>query len=432
MSLFGELRRRISSFFRRDDIDRDLRAEMEFHRDMKTEKYRSQGIEESEARARARRQFGNATLLQETGREAWGWTGVEQFLQDVRVALRSMRKTPSFTTASVLTLALGIGATVAVFGIVNAVLLRPFPYKDAGRLMIAPVSVPDFRDLRASTNTLDDLAIWASNLYAVRFGDDTEQILGAIVSDRFFPMLGTAELGRTLSAEDASQPVAVISHRLWTTRFGAVSSALGRTITANNDTFTIIGVMPADFQFPNGDYQLWVPFEHAMRATPGQAENRAFRIFRTLAHLKPGATRAQVRSEAAAISARLAKDYPDTNAESPLRFTPLREWIIGDTGTELAMLMAIAVFVLIIACTNVTNLMLARAVARTREFGVRVSLGAGGLRLLHQKLTESAVLALCGGALGVALAWWVLGLARRFIAADLPRISTASIDASVL
>ena len=224
MSWFGELRRRISSFFRRDDIDRDLRAEMEFHRDMKTEKYRSQGIEESEARARARRQFGNATLLQETGREAWGWTGVEQFLQDVRVALRSMRKTPSFTTASVLTLALGIGATVAVFGIVNAVLLRPFPYKDAGRLMIAPVSVPDFRDLRASTNTLDDLAIWASNLYAVRFGDDTEQILGAIVSDRFFPMLGTAELGRTLSAEDASQPVAVISHRLWTTRFGAVSS----------------------------------------------------------------------------------------------------------------------------------------------------------------------------------------------------------------
>src|SRR5690349_8485105 len=220
MDWFDEFRRRASSFFHRDEIDRELRAEMNFHVDMKARKYRSQGIEESEARDRARQQFGNVARFQEKGREAWGWTAVEQFLQDMRIALRSMRKTASFTAASVLTLALGIGATVAVFGILNAVLLRPFPYKDTDRLMVAPVSVLDFRDLRASTNTLDDLAIWASNLYAVRFGDETEQILGAIVSDRFFPMLGAAEHGRTFAFEDAYQPVAVISHRLWTTRFG--------------------------------------------------------------------------------------------------------------------------------------------------------------------------------------------------------------------
>src|SRR3954471_11143911 len=191
MGWFDELLRRTSSFFHRDEIARDLRAEMDFHVEMKAQKYRSQAIEHGDARARARQQFGNATQFQEKGREAWGWIAVEQFLQDVRVALRSMRKTASFTTASVLTLALGIGATVSVFGIVNAVLLRPLPYKDANRLMIAPISVPDFRDLRASTKTLDDLAIWASNLYSFRFGDDTEQILGAIVSDRFFPMLGS-------------------------------------------------------------------------------------------------------------------------------------------------------------------------------------------------------------------------------------------------
>ncbi|MBV8817267.1 MAG: ABC transporter permease, partial [Acidobacteriaceae bacterium] len=365
-------------------------------------------------------------------RDAWGWTAVEQFLQDARVALRSMRKTPSFTTAAVLTLALGMGATVAVFGIVNAVLLRPFPYNNADRLLIAPISVPDFRDLRASTTTLEDLAIWASNLYGVRFGDETEQVLGAIVSERFFPILGAAQLGRTFSMQDANQPVAVISHRLWKTRFAGDASALGKLITLNNESFTIIGIMPAGFQFPNGTFQLWVPFEHAMHATPEQKENRAFRIFRTLARRKQGVTTAQVYAEAAAISARLARDYPDTNAESPIRFTPLAKWILGDVGTGLAMLMATALLVLVIACANVANLMLARAVARAREFGVRVSVGAGRLQLLRQSLTESLVLALTGGILGVALASALLHLVPRLPAADLPRISTVSIDASVL
>jgi predicted permease len=432
MGWFDELRRRASSYFHRDEIDRDLKAEMDFHMEMKARKYRSEGMSDREARARARQQFGNTTQLHEQGREAWGWTAVEQFLQDVRVALRSMRKSASFTTASVFTLALGIGATVAVFGILNAVLLRPFPYKDAGHLMIAPVSVPDFRDLRASTNTLDDLAIWASNLYAVRFGDETEQILGAIVSDRFFPMLSAAERGRTFGMQDVYQPVAVISHRLWKTRFGGDSSALGKTITLNNETFTIVGIMPADFQFPSGAFQLWVPFDYAMQATPGQRENRGLRIFRTVVRVKPGATREQVQGEAAAISARLAKDYPDTNAESRIRFTPLREWILGDVRTGLAMLMATAAFVLAIACGNVANLMLARAVARTREFGLRASLGAGRMRLMRQNLTESFVLALSGSALGVALAYGLVHLATRLPGADLPRISTVSIDAPVL
>ena len=203
----------------------------------------------------------------------------------------------------------------------------------------------------------------------------------------------------------------MISHRLWKTRFEGDSSALGKTITLNNESFTIIGVMPADFQFPNGGFQLWVPFEHAMHATPGQGENRGFRIFRTVARVKAGATREQARGEAAAISARLAKDYPDTNAESPIRFTPLSEWVLGDVRTGLSMLMATAGLVLVIACTNVANLMLARAVSRTREFGVRVSLGAGRLRLVRQNLTESLILALTGGILGVALAYGLLNLA---------------------
>jgi putative ABC transport system permease protein len=226
--------------------------------------------------------------------------------------------------------------------------------------------------------------------------------------------------------------VVVLSQGLWSRRFGGDRNLIGRDLLLDGEKFTVIGVMPADFQFPNGAFQLWVPFEYAMRATPGQTENRAFRIFRTVAHVKRGATIEQARGEAAAISARLARDYPDTNAESPIRFTPLPEWVLGDVRVGLAMLMAIAAFVLVIACANVANLMLARAVARTREFGVRVSLGAGRLRLVRQNLTESLVLALTGGALGVALAYGLLRLVTRLPAADLPRISTVSVDAPVL
>src|SRR4051794_33741775 len=251
MSWFSELLRRVSSFFNREAIDRDLSAEMEFHLEMKAHKYQQEGLNASDARSQAHQQFGNATQFHESGREAWGWVAAEQFMQDVRIALRGMRRSTWFTAASVLTLAIGIGSTVAVFGIVNAVILRPFPYRNAERLLIAPISVPDFRDVTASASTLEDLSIWASNLYPVRFGDDIEQVHGAIVSEHFFPMLGSAELGRTFSAPDVYQPVVIISQRLWRTRFGASPAALGKTLTLNNEPYTIIGVMPNEFQFPS-------------------------------------------------------------------------------------------------------------------------------------------------------------------------------------
>ena len=432
MEWFKEFKRRIAFLRSREEFNRDLQEEMRFHVEMKAQKYRNEGLEDSAAQTKARRQFGNSTLLEEQGRQAWGWTGIEQVAQDLRIAVRSMRKATSLTVASVLTLALGIGANVAIFSIINAVLLRPFPYKDAERLMIAPISIPDFRDLRESTRSLDSVAIWASNQYSVRFSGEAEQVLGAVVSDQFFSMLGNPELGRTFAASEAYQPVAVISHRLWKTRFGGEGSVLGRTIPLNGESFTIIGVMPDDFQFPNAQFQLWVPIENAMRVTPAQTENRSFRIFRTLAHARPGISREQVDAEAAGISSRLAKDHPDTNADYKIRFTPLSEWILGDVRTGLGILMATAILVLVIASANVANLLLARAVARTREFGVRVSLGAGRLRLIRQSLTESLVIACTGGLLGVIFAYWLLELVPRFVTADLPRISTARVDGVVL
>ena len=430
MQWIQELCRRIAFRLRRREFDRDLADEMQFHIDMKAEKNRAQG--DADARRHAIRQFGNRTLLHEKSLDAWSWTAIEQFGHDLRFALRGMRKAPAFTTAAVLTLTLGIGVNVAIFSIVNAVLLRDLPYRDSDRLMLAPMSIPDYQDLRASTTVFDDTAVWASNQYSARIDGDPEQILGAIVSERFFPLLGQAALGRTFTASDNREPLVVISHGLWTRRFARDRSVLGKTIQLNNETFTIIGVMPADFQYPTAQFQLWVPFEQAMGVARAQTQNRAFRIFRVLAHRRPDASAAQVDAEILALSQRLEKDYPDTNAQVTIRFVPLADRLLGDFREGLTLLMATALLVLLIACANVANLMLARAVSRAREFSVRVAIGAGRFRLVRQNLTEGLALAACGGAAGLMLAAWLIRLIPRLPAADLPRISTVRIDGQVV
>ena len=201
-----------------------------------------------------------------------GWSAVEQFFQDLRHAVRGMKQAPAFTGAALLTLTLGIGVNAAVFGLVHAVLLRDLPYRDSSRLMVGRMSIPDYQDLRESTKVFDDAAIWASNQYRAHIDGEAEQVLGAIVSDRFFPMMGDAALGRTFSTSDARQPVAVISHSLWTTRFGATPSVLGKSLRLNDEVFTIIGVMPG-LVSERAPWQ-WVPLEHAMGAIPADAEPR--------------------------------------------------------------------------------------------------------------------------------------------------------------
>jgi predicted permease len=432
MHRIQQLIRRLSYLLHRRTFERDLSDEIQFHLEQRAEKDRAAGFTESGARSLALRQFGNPALLREQSREAWGWTTIEQFIQDLRQAVRGMRRAPAFTAAAVLTLTLGIGVVVAIFSIVNAVLLRDLPYRDANRLMVASVSIPDFDDLRKSTQVFDDAALWASNQYSARIDGDPEQILGAIVSDRFFPMLGKPALGRTFSSADSRQAVAVISHSLWTTRFGAAQTTLGKTIRLNGDVFTIVGIMPPDFQYPSAQFKLWVPLENAMAAAPAQLQNRAFRIFRVLAHLRPGVSNAQVDAEMKALSQRLEKDHPDTNAQVRIGFAPLSERLLGDFRPAVAMMMAAAILVLIIAWTNVANLMLARAVARTREFSVRVALGAARGRLMRQHLTEGLVLALSGGLAGLLLASWLIRLIPSLPVADLPRISTVEIDWTVV
>ena len=352
--------------------------------------------------------------------------------QDLRHAVRFFRKSPGFAGLAIATLALGIGANTAMFSIVRGVLLRPLPYRDADRLMTANLSLPDYRDLASSARSFDGSAVWASNLYNFIRGAESEQVLGGVVSTGFFPLLASPSLGRTFLPEDAHLPRVVLSDSLWRSHFGADPGVLGRTMNLNGTIYTVIGVMPREFEFPRGDFRLWVPFEHALASTPQQLENRSLRIFRVLARRAPGVSEQQANTEAAAISRRLQKDFPATNAGVEIRFRSISEALLGSVRPALVVLLATVGLVLLIACANVANLTLARASGREREIAVRSALGAGRSRLMRLLLTESVALALAGGALGALGAFQAVSLFPRFAPAGMPRLGGVHVDGLVL
>jgi putative ABC transport system permease protein len=352
--------------------------------------------------------------------------------QDLRFGIRMMLKHRAFTLVAVTALALGVGANTAIFSIVNSVLLRPLPYNDSQRLMVANLSVPDFEDLKGSSSVFDRMAIWASNQYRVSFDDGSKQLLGALVSQDFMPMLGAPEIGRTFKPEEGRDQLALISHDLWKSRFGGAPEVLGKAITLNGEPHTIIGVMPPEFQFPSQDFKIWVPFASAMAKAPEQSANRQLRIFRALAHLKPGIERSQVEAEMNAFSKRLQQEYPRTNEGVRTQFTPIYERIVGDVRPALLVLLGTVGFILLIACANVANLSLARMTTRERELAIRIALGAKRFRIARQLLTESLLLALLGGALGLAFAKLGIELLPTLNPVGIPRISEINIDFSVL
>ncbi len=353
-------------------------------------------------------------------------------LQDLRYGARMLVKKPGFTLIAVITLALGIGANTAIFSVVYGVLLKPLPYKDADRIVVANISPPDFRDVKEANRVFDPIAIWASNRGNVTVNGETTQAASAIVSPEFLPMLGQPLLGRAWTPDEDGQHVAVISHDFWQNRFGGNSNVLGQTIRMYGDVKTIIGVMPPAFQYPSQEFKIWTPYGVAMAATPQQAENRQLRIFRAVARLKPGVTPAQMQAEMDVISQRLQQQYPDTNANVRINFTPLYQRIVGDVGQALLVLLAVVGFVLLIACANVANLMLARTAAREREIAIRAALGAGRRRLVRQLLTESLLLAAFGGALGLLLAMWGIDALPRLDPDNIPRVTTLGVNLPVL
>src|SRR6266540_2746074 len=258
-------------------------------------------------------------------------------LQDLRYGARTLLKNPGFTLIAVITLSLGIGANTAVFSVVYGVLLKPLPYKDAERIVVARVSQPDFRDLKEAT-----------------------QVFGAIVSPEFLPMLAQPALGRFWRPEEDTQYLTVISYDYWQSGFGGAADVIGRTISLYNKPYTIVGVAPPEFQYPSREFKIWNTMGAAMAETPAQMENRQFRIFRAVAHLKPGVSAAQMQAEMDVISERLQRQYPDTNSGVRINFTPLYDIIVGDAQRALWVLLATVGLVLLIACANVANLTLSR------------------------------------------------------------------------
>ena len=429
----SELFRRLVYLFRRQRLDRELDEEMQFHLRMK-EKARGAGA--------ARRQFGNFTLWKEVSREMWGWSSFDKLMQDVRYALRTMRRSPGFTAIVVATLALGIGANTAIFSIVDGVLLRPLPYPDADRLAgvfshFAAVSVPrgnfavaDFLDLRAQLKSLDKFSAYSYRRWTITGSGEPEILAGAGVTSSFFSVLGVHPVvGRTFfDGEDKpnATPLVVISEALWRRKFSSDPAIAGKTILLNGTGNTVVGVMPSDFAFPQPGIDLW----QLMAFNP---PTQRFPFFlRGIARLKPGYTWEQAQAELNTLAAGIEKLDPHTFQHLTFPLVPLQEAMVGNVRLALLVILGAVGLVLLIAAVNVANLLLARAASREREIAIRMSIGAGRARLLRQFLTESVLLALAGGSAGVLIAWWGVRWLRTLTVANIPRLQEVHIDLRVL
>ncbi len=365
---------------------------------------------------------------------------MEALLHDTRYAIRTMLKTPGFTAIAVTALALGIGANTAIFSVVNAVLLRPLPYKDPDRLVHvhrmqppiqrAPISRPDYFEWETQQEVFQGIAAFFWRTYNLTGVDQAEKLAGARVTGSFFSLFGMSPAaGRFLDSSD-DQPgaprIAVIGYGLWQRRFGGSTDLIGQTIALNGDAYTVIGIAPAAFQFPRGA-DVWTP-----ALLSEEKSTRGFNYLKIIARLKDGVFRFQAQAQMNQIAAGLAEKYPANDTNLTVAIAPLLEDQVGNIRPVLFILLGAVAFVLLIACANVANLLLARATARQKEFAIRTALGAGRLRLARQLLTESVLLALAGGIVGVLLSVWGTHLLAAAAPASIPRVKEISLDKWVL
>jgi putative ABC transport system permease protein len=354
-------------------------------------------------------------------------------MTDIKYAVRSFLKTPGFTAVVVVTLALGVGATTAIFSVVNAVLLEPLPYAHADRLVVARLSYPDYDDIKRGSTSFEGMAVWASNLYNLKSGAESQQVLGGVISRELMPLLGVEPvLGRNFTEEDQRQDSVILGFGLWQSRFGGDPSVLGRRIDLSGTMYTVVGVARSGFSFPTSEFELWTPIGIIESKAPEQAKNRSLRIFNAIALLKPGVTIQRAQAEIAVQSEALARMYPDTNQGVDITLQPLHERIVGRVRPGLRVLFMTVALLLLIACANVANLMLARTTTRERELAIRAALGAGKGRLIRQVLTESLVLAAAGGALGLLVAAWGVDALPALLTNRLPRAETIRVDVTVM
>jgi predicted permease len=436
------LYRRVNALLRSESIHREIDEEMRFHIEMRAEENVRAGMTHDEARRDAERRFGGLTRMKEQGYDVRGGRWLETFWRDCRYGARSLRKSPGFTLVAVLTLALGIGATTAIFSVMNAVMFRPLPYPEADRLVyvgqqyrsgLAGSGEPKFLFWREQSRSFEALACYSGfggaggNLAG---GAEAEHVRGVRVSEDFFRALGVYPvLGRAFTREEdtaGGARVAILSDGLWQRSFGKDEGLIGKTVTLNGTPTTVVGVMPPQFRF-SSDPDLFVP----MKARPGANVDPNAEV---VGRLKPGVSREQAEAELKGIAERYRAAFPLHMSEGEsVGVKPYQDLFTEGVAKYLWIVLGAVTFLLLIACANVANLQLARAASRRREIAMRMALGAAGGRIVRQLLTEGLLLALAGGAAGLFLAAWITQLLTALIPSGLlPRFAEVGVDWRVL
>jgi predicted permease len=434
-------------FWRRRDRYSDLDEEIRSHLQLAAAERIERGEPAAQAVIKSRREFGNVGLVQEITREIWGWASLERVMQDIRFGARVLARSPGFAAIAILTLALGIGANTALFSIVNGVLLNPLPYPEPERLVTlheskpnfasGSISFPNFLDWQRENHSFLQMAIARPNGFTLTGQGESEQINAEFISADFFAVLGVKPVvGRMFRpGEDrvGAAPIVLISAGLWKRKFASGANVLGKSIALNGTDYTIVGVVPASFNLAIMNFsatELYAPI--------GQWDNPFLNSrfaglgFHGIGRLKPGVTLEQARADMGGVTQGLAETYPDADKGTGATIIPLRQLLVGGTQPILLVLFGAVGFVLLIACVNVANLLIARSSGRAREFAIRTALGAGRARLLRQFVTESLLLSVAGGGLGLLLAFWGTKAALAALPGALPRADEVGVDAHVL
>ncbi|HEY4305106.1 MAG TPA: ABC transporter permease [Gemmatimonadaceae bacterium] len=455
----GELLRRLRYLLLRDRYAADLEEEIRTHIDHRAASLRANGYPPAEARYEAKRRFGNPVAIEERSRDMWGLTQLEHVAADLRFAVRRLRRRPGFSFATIAVAALGIGATTAVFSAIDAALIRPLPFPNPSELFVVQARVPldvgvaqpqmrhrtDINDIAAMSDVVASVAVYAAGALNFRDADNPLRIKAGVVSRDFFATFGAqVQLGRTFDSSEVrphGPHVAILSDAFWRDHFGG-RDVLARAIDLNGNPYTVIGVMAPGFNFPNQS-DVWIPLTNPTTFDSFSAFRGSLPT-RVIVRAKPGLTPQLVSNRVVARWIQLAgpsvpgnqnsKGLDDDIAEMRLNGAafPLQEGLVGDRRAPLALLMGATIMLLLIACANVANLLLADAAARRREVALREVLGASRGRVRQQLLTESLVLALAGATLGIALAPMMLGLLSRLMPANLAGVAAAELNWRVL